>query len=76
MVRGKFKCSEKTVYDSHPDFAKLVFRAVCQDETPENQRFHEATPSGQLEMMVNNPAAVSQFAVGKSYYLDFTEAPN
>lgn len=52
----------------------LKFQAVCADEVPENQRYHKYTPSGSLEISVDNPAAVEQFELGKSYYLDFTPA--
>lgn len=53
----------------------LVFSAAYDDGTPENQRFSKATPSGSIEMLVDNPEALKQFEIGKSYYLDFTPAP-
>ena len=59
---------------THPGQRSLVFNAVCDYGTPENQRFAKATPSGTLEMVVDNEEAVKQFEVGKSYYLDFTPA--
>ena len=42
---------------------------------PENQRYHKYSPSGKLEITVSNPALRGAFKPGKSYYLDFTEAP-
>lgn len=52
----------------------LSFTAVYDDGTPENQRFNKATPSGSLQMSVDNEEALKQFQLGKSYYLDFTPA--
>lgn len=42
----------------------------------ENQKFWSATPSGKLEMQVMNQPAAEMFEPGKSYYLDFTPAPD
>jgi hypothetical protein len=53
---------------------KLTFYAVGADEVPENQRFHKYTPSGRLEITIDNPSAAEYFQLGKQYYLDFTEA--
>lgn len=59
---------------TYPLVKVLVFSAVYDNGTPENQRFTKATPSGTLEMIVDNPDALKQFELGKSYYLDFTLA--
>jgi hypothetical protein len=40
----------------------------------ENKTFWDATPSGELTMVITNPNAAMQFVEGKVYYLDFTEA--
>ena len=52
-----------TVYE--PDAAKDT----------ENARFTTATPSGQITMLINNPAALDQFKSGEAYYVDFSPAP-
>ena len=44
-----------------------------QNEDDENTFFSKATPSGRLEMFVDNEAAIKQFELGKFYYLDFHE---
>lgn len=72
-VRAKFKLNSKTEYEYGP--TKLHFNAVCQDETEENRRFQKYTPSGELNISIDNPSAVEYFKIGKSYYLDFEEAP-
>jgi len=37
---------------------------------PEDEQFAEVTPSGSLEMVVTNEAALAQLEVGKLYYID------
>lgn len=69
-VRAKVTCegiennavSFRTVYE--PDASKDT----------ENARFTKATPWGEIRLGIDNPAALSQFAPGKSYYVDFTPA--
>lgn len=40
--------------------------------SPEDNTFASATPSGQLEITITNPATVGFFELGKSYYVDLT----
>ena len=57
---------------------KIVLRTVYEPDASkdtENARFTQATPWGMVEMGIDNPTALSQFAVGKYYYADFSEAP-
>jgi len=70
-TRGKFQCqSEKRGYWGT---AKTYgFSAVCNDGTPENERFHKYTPSGSIEITVDKPNVT--FELGKFYYVDFSEA--
>jgi len=70
-VRAKFKVQEQTRYE----FAgKVKLMAIYDTSTPENERFTKATPSGTLEMQIDNPAALDQFTPGAVFYLDFTPA--
>jgi hypothetical protein len=71
MVRGKF--SLNSITETAWPGKTLKFSAVYDDGIPENQRYATATPSGSVEMHVTNEAALNQFKLGKSYYLDFTE---
>lgn len=48
------------------------FSAVSDSGTPEDQRYHTATPSGTIVMQVDNPAVA--FEPGKSYLLTFEQA--
>lgn len=54
--------------------ANIKLQAVYGTGSPENERFWEATPSGQVTLSVINPEAAEAFALGKEYYLDFTPA--
>lgn len=42
--------------------------------TPEDGAFFEATPSGSLEMLVNNTKAAEQFQPGDKFYVTFDRA--
>jgi hypothetical protein len=54
---------------------RVVFHAVYSpDPDDENRAFWESTPSGRLEMQINNPTAFGRFVVNQEYYLDFSLA--
>jgi len=56
---------------------KVTFRTVYEPDgtkNDENARFTKATPWGQIELGIDNPQAMEQFQVGKSYYVDFNLA--
>jgi len=71
-VRAKFVCESVKQHRWNPNLKTYEFSAVCADEVAENQRFHKYTPSGSLQISVDNPAV--NFELGKSYYLDFSPA--
>lgn len=75
-VRAKFRCVAENHrrWGAHQDNANRVyeFQAMYDPNLPEDQRYAKATPTGKLEITVDNPAVA--FTPGKSYYLDFTEA--
>lgn len=90
MVRGKFRLNSYTTdlhqsghyedgkYISDPPKEKrtLNFTPVMSDDkNPENKAFWEASPSGSIQLGTVNPGAWEQFELGKSYYVDFSEAP-
>lgn len=73
-----------TVVATRADTSRLVpvekrtlnFTPVYSDDPDsENRKFWDATPSGSLQLGVVNQDAWGLFDLGKSYYLDFTEAP-
>ena len=67
-IRAKFLCASETRY-GYGDSRSYKFTATYDPDTPEDQRFAKATPSGSLEMQVDNPSAY--FTAGAFYYLDF-----
>ncbi len=55
----------------------VKFRTVYETDehkSHENVSFTKATPWGEIRLGIDNPAALSQFEAGKSYYVDFTPA--
>jgi hypothetical protein len=70
-VRGKFVV---TVNAPQPyGIGNLIVLEPRYDpDLPEDQRYMSATPSGKVELRVDNPAALAEFAVGQAFYLDFT----
>ena len=72
-VRAKFKVDFVTDFGT---FKKVELSAVySHDRNKEDNQFSSATPQGKLEMSITNPEASNFLQPGKSYYLDFTEAP-
>ncbi len=75
-VRAKFRCTYETNKKWGPEDSHVSrsydFTAAYDSETPEDQRYAKATPSGTLTIQVDNPAVT--FEPGKSYFLDFTPA--
>lgn len=45
------------------------------DDGHENHKFWTASPSGSMQLTINNPLGAEVFEPGKFYYVDFTEAP-
>lgn len=71
MVRAKVNCN--SIENNVVRFG-TVYETDAQ-KSDENVRFTKATPWGTIELGIDNPAAREQFEVGKSYYVDFSEAP-
>lgn len=77
MVRAKFRVSNIRTYSDDPNGLKtIVLHAVYDDGIPENQRFAQATPSGAIEITINNPPASDVFKHGQEFYIDFTPIEN
>lgn len=76
MVRAKFKCMEiKHAHSGSADYSAATVTLIpVWGDGKANDQWSKATPSGKLEMLITNPAAVSKFELGREYYLDFTPA--
>lgn len=72
MVRAKFTVQEVRQSVFNPTARTLVLRPQYDTSIPEDQRFFSATPTGEMTMVVNNPAALAEMELGKSFYVDFT----
>jgi hypothetical protein len=53
---------------------KVTFQPQYDQSIPEDQRFQKATPSGSIEMLIDNPPVAEFFEqnLGKAFYVDFT----
>ncbi len=72
-IRAKFKAEEVTDYGYGSKRVKLS-AVYSHDRNSEDNQFSNATPSGQIEMMVTNPDALDFIQPGKKYYVDFSPA--
>jgi hypothetical protein len=71
MVRAKVRCEK---IDGNAVAFSTVYENDAQ-KSDENVRFTKATPWGQIQLGIDNPKALEQFAVGSYYYVDFSDAP-
>ena len=69
MVRAKF-------WVKRIEGTQIEMECQYSPEVPEDQAFCQATPWGQVKMSIDNPKALEQFEVGKSYYADFKPVGN
>ena len=72
-VRAKFTLTSIKSH-AYSSGKTLTFQAVYDQSIPEDQRFQKATPWGQFEMTIDNPAALEQFELGKAYYFEASPA--
>jgi len=72
-VRAKMQLTSET--KSAWGGKTLRFSAMYDPSIPEDQRFMKATPTGHIDMQVDNEAALTQFELGKYYYIDFSPVP-
>lgn len=73
-VRAKFKVTSIKSFDWNPNSKEIVLTPQYDTSIEEDKRFYDATPSGEFTMLVNNPVAIEQLALGKTFYIDLTEA--
>ncbi|MDR3741622.1 MAG: hypothetical protein P4L40_21595 [Terracidiphilus sp.] len=71
VVRGKFKVTAVTQRDPWAPYVEIELSAVYSN-TPEDNSYAMAKPSGSIKMTVTNPEAIALLPVGKSFYVDFT----
>lgn len=78
-TRCKFQC--QTVENGVTQ-AKVVLTAMYPNadddykHSAEDHAFFNATPSGRVELVIQNARGAELFQPGDFYYLDFTKAPS
>ena len=70
-VRGKFTVTSVTNRSATSTWQEIEMSAVYS-QTPEDNSYSAATPSGSIKMTVTNPDAVVQLPIGGVFYVDFT----
>lgn len=71
-VRAKFRVDTISQVSWSAEVRVIKMAAVSAEDIPENERYHKYTPSGTIEIVIDNPPAAEQFKLGESYYVDFT----
>lgn len=71
-IRAKMQVQEiaVTTYSETPKLTPVFGGGT----NAEDNTYSKATPSGKLELQIDNPAAKGFFVPGKKYYVDITEA--
>lgn len=71
-VRAKFQCN--SIQKSQDNSTAVVHLIAVTTGSTENESWSKYTPSGQLQMVISNPAAAEQFELGKEYFIDISPA--
>lgn len=74
MVRAKFQVTKvaKTHYGGQ---IEVTLTPQYDPLIEEDRRFAKATPSGTIQLYIDNPPASDYLALGKFFYVDFSEVP-
>ena len=76
-VRAKFRCNSIELFSSEPGGSrnvKLTPVTGGPEASEEDKAFWKYTPSGSVQMRIDNPPASELFEIGKTYYLTFEAA--
>lgn len=75
MVRAKFQVTNIIHEAWMPaDARRVILEPRYDTSIEEDRRYSKATPSGRIEMYIDNPPAVAAFPLNSVHYIDFTEA--
>jgi hypothetical protein len=79
MVRTKFQVTKiaRSAY-GHPTAVpstavEVTLTPQYDQSIEEDKRFAKATPSGTIQLYIDSPPASDYLALGKVFYVDFTE---
>jgi hypothetical protein len=74
-VRAKFKCLGINHLPTQSSAVRAEIRLIpVWEQDGVNRKWSEATPAGEIKMLITNPAAIEAFELDKSYFVDFTPA--
>jgi hypothetical protein len=76
IARFKVNSVENFTYGSKIKLGAVYTNNPEDPHFEEIKAFHDSTPQGTLEMVVNNPQAAEQFQPGDDYYLSFERCPD
>ena len=71
-VRAKFAVQSVKSFAGGWGGKEITLAPQYDPSIPEDQRYAKATPTGQIVLTIDNPAASEQLALGKAFYVDFT----
>ena len=77
QTRAKFyvvSLTKQKMWDSADGIGTVIKLSPVMDGSAENKEFYKFSPSGSIELGTVNESAASMFAIGKEYYVDFTQA--
>lgn len=74
MVRAKFQV-QKVAKTAWGNSVEVTLSPQYDTSIEEDKRFSKATPSGTIQLYIDNPPASEYLALGKYFYVDFTEVP-
>lgn len=74
MVRAKFKVTSVITTEFTPTYSQkqIVLQPQYDSKLAEDVSFSKATPTGRIEMQIDNPDAIAAMPVGTVFYVDFT----
>lgn len=73
QVEAKFYVAEITRRSYNKGAATVILQPVTRGS--ENHSWASATPTGKIEMTINNALAAQAFELGEEYTVTFTHAP-
>ena len=74
MVRAKFQVTK--VAKMYWGATEITLTPQYDQTIEEDRRYAKATPSGTIQLQVDNAPAVEALALGTFFYVDFTEVPS
>jgi len=75
-IRCKFRLTEIHTNCFNSEQKTFIFYPCYDPSIEEDRRFYNATPTGRLDITVNNPVVLNEWKLGSFYYFDVNEVKN